>query len=100
MKTYESLVDAIDDLKEEGFTHDFNAKGDCLECIALNLTLKPDDFEVVKVVRFEGMTDPDDQSILYAIQAVDGTKGLLVNGYGLYSDPVSDKLMAKLNIVH
>jgi len=100
MKTYESLVDAIDGLKAKGYTHDFNAKGDCLECIALNLMLNPEDFEVVEVIRFEGMTDPDDQSILYAIQAADGTKGLLVNGYGLYTDPVSDKLMAKLNIVH
>lgn len=100
MKTYESLVDALSDLKKQGFTYDFNAKGDCLECAALNLTLKPEDFEVVQVHRFEGMTDPDDQSVLYAIAAADGTKGTLVNGYGLYSDPVSDKLMSKLHITH
>ncbi len=100
MKTYESLVDALDDLKARGYTNDFNIADNCLECKTLSLVLHPDDFEVVEVHRFEGMTDPDDQSILFAIEAKEGFKGTLVNGYGLYSDPVSDALMAKLNIVH
>lgn len=60
----------------------------------------PDDFEVVQVHRFEGMTDPEDQSVLYAITSKNGVKGTLVNGYGIYSDPISDKLMAKLHIAH
>jgi hypothetical protein len=100
MKTYESLVDALDDLKARGYTNDFNIADNCLECKPLSLVLHPNDFEVVEVHRFEGMTDPDDQSILFAIEAKVGFKGTLVNGYGLYSDPVSDALMAKLNIVH
>lgn len=100
MKPYESMVDALADLKAQGFTYDFNPKDDCLECAALNLMVTPDDFEVVQVHRFEGMTDPEDQSVLYAITSKNGVKGTLVNGYGIYSDPISDKLMAKLHIAH
>lgn len=100
MKKYESLVDGLDDLKARGYTNDFNIADNCLECKPLSLVLSPDDFEVVEVHRFEGMTDPDDQSILFAIEAKQGFKGTLVNGYGLYSDPVSDALMSKLNITH
>lgn len=100
MKKYESLVDGLEDLKARGYTNDFNIADNCLECKPLSLVLSPDDFEVVEVHRFEGMTDPDDQSILFAIESKQGFKGTLVNGYGLYSDPVSDALMAKLNITH
>jgi hypothetical protein len=60
----------------------------------------PDDFEVTEVYRFEGMTDPDDQSVLYALESKDGIKGTLVNGYGLYSDGATDELIAKLYIAH
>ena len=98
MKPYESMVDA--DLKAQGFTYDCNPKDDCLECAALNLMVTPDDFEVIQVHRFEGMTDPEDQSVLYAITSKNGVKGTLVNGYGIYSDPISDKLMAKLHIAY
>lgn len=98
MESYETMVEALNALKTQGYTYDFNVKDDCIECTALNLRLKPDDFQVTHVYRFEGMTDPSDQSVVYAIESEDGVKGTLVNAYGLYSDPVSDKLMAKLHI--
>jgi hypothetical protein len=33
------------------------------------------------------MSDPDDASIVYAIEARDGTKGVLVDAFGLYASP-------------
>jgi hypothetical protein len=40
----------------------------------------------------KGMTDPTDETILYAISTRDGRlKGVLVNGYGLYPDSLSNK---------
>lgn len=32
------------------------------------------------------MSDPDDSSVLYALEGPDGTKGLLVAAYGAYAD--------------
>ena len=98
MIKYESLVDGLADLKARGYTFDFNMKNNCLECG--DLVLMPDDFEVTEVYRFEGMTDPDDQSVLYALESKDGIKGTLVNGYGLYSDDATDELIAKLHVTH
>lgn len=100
MESYETLVEALEALKKQGYTHDFNIKNELIECMALNLRLNHDEFEVTHVYRFEGMTNPDDQSVLYAIESNSGIKGTLVNAYGIYSDPVSDKLMAKLTIKH
>jgi hypothetical protein len=47
---------------------------------------QPEDLEIVKVYRFEGMSDPADMSILYIIQANDGLIGYSLDAYGAYSD--------------
>jgi len=62
-----------------------------------DMILSPDDFEIDKFFRFEGETNHEDQSILYAISSPKfGTKGLLVNGYGISSDAISSQLISKL----
>lgn len=49
--------------------------------------------------RYEGMTDPGDQSILYAISSEKyALKGVLVNAYGIYADPVTAEMEKKLTI--
>ena len=32
MKSYNNLVEGINDLKKQGYTEDFNLKENCLEC--------------------------------------------------------------------
>ena len=98
MKQYDTLVDALHDLEQRGFRYNFNIAADCLHCQELNLKLYPDDFEVVEFYRFEGPTDPADSAIVYAIESPNGTKGVLVNAYGVYSDPGSAELVQKLHI--
>ncbi|CAN5131141.1 hypothetical protein BH09BAC1_BH09BAC1_13640 [soil metagenome] len=100
MPQYKTLVDTLHDLEARGYTFDFNIKDDCLHCAALGRQLSPDEFEVVEVYRFEGMSNPDDNSVVYAIEGPDGLKGTLVNAYGMYADAASDKLIAKLQIKH
>lgn len=46
---------------------------------------QPADLKIVKTYRFEGISNPDDNSILYIIEANDGTKGTLIDSYGVYS---------------
>ncbi len=98
MPNYDTVVDALHDLKARGFDFDFNLKETCLHCAQLDKELSPEDFDVVEIYRFEGASNPDDNSIVYAIESTDGLKGTLVNAYGIYSDPVSDELVAKLDI--
>ena len=51
-----------------------------------------------EVHRFEGMTNPDDSSVLYAIASTGGLKGLLVDAYGAYAESVSQEMIRKLQI--
>jgi hypothetical protein len=84
---YETLSEAMNALKEKGFTYDFDFKNKSLYNDFKEF--KPNQLKIVEIHRFEGMTNPDDSSILYAIISDDGQKGLLVDAYGMYAD--SDK---------
>ncbi|MEB0260270.1 MULTISPECIES: phosphoribosylpyrophosphate synthetase [unclassified Mucilaginibacter] len=99
MKTdYGTLSQTINGLKEEGYTLDFNIRHDCIICQDNQVQLSPADFEIDGVFRFEGESNPDDEAVLYAISSTkDGSKGTLVNGYGVSADAASDELIKKLS---
>lgn len=46
----------------------------------------PDELLIIKVFRFEGESDPADNSILYIIEAYDGMTGYSLDMYGVYSN--------------
>lgn len=96
MRNYQNLVDALKDLKSRGFIHDFNLKPFCVECASLQLQLRPEDFEIKEVYRFEGMSNPDDNSVVYAIESGGGVKGVLVDAYGAYAEALTPGMAAKL----
>ena len=96
---YETLSEAIADLTKKGYTHNFNINNSCIECHEKNVQLKPNEFHIDELFRFEGDTDPGDENVLYAISAAHlPMKGLLVNAYGMYSDAVNDDLIKKLKV--
>jgi len=98
METYETITDAINGLKVKGYVEDFNLQPDFIECKNLNLTLYPSDFTIDNFYRFEGASNPDDNSIVYAISSKQGLKGTLVNAYGVYADTLTDEMVKKLQI--
>lgn len=96
-ESYGTLSETINGLKEEGYKLDFNVRQDCIVCHEANSVLSPGDFQIDKIYRFEGESNPEDQSILYAISSSKhNLKGLLVNGYGISADEETNKLIAKL----
>ena len=96
MHNYESLVDALDDLRKRGYGADFAIDTACLYCSDLDLRLNPEEFNIDEVYRFEGDSNPDDNAVLYAISSSTGVKGTLVDGYGPYSDNLSFDMAQKL----
>jgi len=96
MNNYDTLSEAVNDLNRRGYTYDFNLKPECLECASLKIEIHPEDFEVEKTYRFEGMSSTDDNSVLYAISSKNGIKGLLVDAYGVYAENISETMRKKL----
>ena len=100
-ENYGTLSETINELAKAGYTLDFNAKEDCIICQKAGVTLPPEEFQVDKVYRFEGMSNPDDQAVVYAISSPGHKiKGVLVNGYGLSSDESSSRLISRLRTNH
>lgn len=97
MKDYGTMSQAIEKLKKEGYTHNFNLIDEYLELKAEKKKYTADEFEVEKVLRFEGMSSADDNSILYAIKTSNNEKGLLTDGYGVSGGQVSRTILQKLH---
>lgn len=96
----DTLIERLEELKERGYTYDFNLTAHALEFHkddGINLKLNPDDFTIVEFFRFEGMSNPSDTSILYVIESCDGLKGTLVSSYGVYADAMSNEMIQKLD---
>ena len=100
MHTYDTVSEAVNELKRRGYTVDFNIEAEKLIGKATGHALSPNEFEITEVYRFEGETDPADEAVVYAIESRHGVKGVLVNGYGPEADLASNELVKKLKERH
>jgi hypothetical protein len=97
MYAYDTVVEAINDLKKRGYSLDFNLAFDKLICHDKNICLNPAEFEIMEVYRFEGSTNPSDEDVVYAIESKDGqVKGVFTGAYGVYMDSISTEILNKL----
>lgn len=96
MNFYDTLTEALEALKAKGYTNDFDLLPDQIECKKLGKCYNPNNFTVKEFHRFEGMSNPDDMSVVYAIEAADGEKGVMVDAYGTYADPPTQEMIQKL----
>ena len=98
MDTMTTLSEITNMLKEKGYNIDFNLKESWLECGGNYLKIFPDEFVIDKHYRFEGISDPADEAIVYAISSSKyNLKGVLVNGYGISSDEIADEMIKALD---
>jgi len=92
-KDLNTLVDCVNSLMLKGFTEDFKAREGGLQVLSSKKIYKPDQVKILNFYRFEGNSDPADNSILYALETDDGKKGTLVDAYGPYADSLVTKFM-------
>lgn len=100
LRSYDTVTDAIKDLVNRGFIADLLmvAKIEFLKNGRVSMSLSPLEFQIVETYRFEGNTDPGDEMIVFAIASTKGDiKGIVTNGYGMYYDAESAKLIELLN---
>ncbi len=91
---YATVSEAIKQLKQKGFTIDFNLEENSL--VSHVEKFHSDTFEIVDVYRYEGNSDPGDEATVYAIASSSGTKGILVTGYGFSADTTTTEILMKL----
>ena len=85
MRNYETVVEAINELRKRGFTLDLNISFDRL--LSKDLYLDPEDFEIIETYRFEGNSDPEDEDIVIALASkTSEAKGVFTGSFGLYAN--------------
>jgi hypothetical protein len=92
---YATVTEAIEQLRNQGFTLDLNLKEN--HFVAGDHSYIADEFEIVDLYRYEGASDPADEAIVYALASASGVKGILVSGYGVSTDDASDETLKQLH---
>jgi hypothetical protein len=98
MQTYNNLVDATNDLVKRGYTENLSLEGDTVDDKEKKIKMTADDFEIDEFYRFEGASNPDDMSIIYAVSSPKyKLKGILINAFGTYANNSKSAILAKLH---
>lgn len=77
-----TMTSCTTSLMKEGFTENFIVTETGIEAPSNQKTYVPDEVKIVSFYRFEGESDPADNSIVYAVETNDGVKGMLIDSYG------------------
>ena len=87
MPEVSTVTQLLTRLKSEGFTTNLGVVEGTLRDLDSGRVLRPEDMVIREVRRFEGESDPDDMTVVYVLESKDGTRGVLVDAFGVYADP-------------
>ena len=62
-------------------------------------TFSADQVVILEEHRFEGVSDPDDMAILYGLETRGGLRGTLADAFGVYADPLVERLHGRRRAV-
>ncbi|MGV3696651.1 hypothetical protein [Flavobacterium sp.] len=88
---YASVSKALEELKAKGFTVDFNL-------LEEDIMKHPDNYEIVEIYRYEGDSNPDDESVVFGIKSNTGEQGVFVAGFSANSESEAAKVLHELSI--
>lgn len=94
----DTVTEALELLRSQGYRTNFQlidgelrAEPSCPSCPVAEVL-------VDKVYRFEGLSDPGDEMIVFAlVEPTTGTKGVLASAYGHSADPALSEHLAHLH---
>ena len=97
MRHYDNLVEALDGLKKEGYTYDFNLQFDKIYCKALSKGFSPNTFQIEETIHFEDEdSSPESRSFLFVITTTTGEKGYMIGASSIYDESMSEELLESL----
>ena len=88
---YMSASLALAELKELGYTIDYNVEKEQIKRDTSN-------FDITYIYRYEGDSNPDDESIVYGIKTESGEKGVFVAGFSPNSESDAAQVLRAISI--
>lgn len=93
-----SMTETIQELRNRGFTTNFEFLNQAFRDVDSKRTFRADELTIVEHHRFEGVSDPEDMSVLYAIETTDGTKGIIADAFGTYANPELGEFLLNVRV--
>jgi len=88
MATPDTVTEAIELLRSEGYTADFELSDGSLCTSGDGAVCTAEDAVVERLFRFEGPSDPGDEMIVFGLRDPgSGVRGTLASAYGPAADP-------------
>ncbi|MCJ0741568.1 hypothetical protein [Pedobacter montanisoli] len=82
-----TLSQVMEKLRQRGITNEITvSENNEMRSEEHNKTYAPEDLTIIKTYRFEGMSDPADNVVLYLIEDSDAKLGFILDAYGAYSN--------------
>ena len=98
LKTYSGMTEAMEGLRSIGFTANFEFLDRTFRDLESGKTFSADQLTIVEHYRFEGASDPEDMSVVYAIESRDGTRGIIADAFGTYANPDLGAFLNKVRL--
>ncbi len=92
-----TLSECVNKAIKAGYTDNMKITRQGLYSCSRDKTYKPEEVHVTNFFRFEGESDPADNSIMFVIETDDGDKGTLIDAYGAYADENVNRFMSEVN---
>jgi hypothetical protein len=93
-----TLAGTVEHLRDRGYTASFEPSTHGLRVAGRAKIYPAGELTIRESYRFEGASDPDDLSVVYAIEASDGTRGVLVDAFGPYADPAIARVLRDVHV--
>ncbi|PBQ32873.1 hypothetical protein CNR22_14190 [Sphingobacteriaceae bacterium] len=94
-----TMTGIMNKLQSDGYTENFVASEKGLEAPSKEKFYIPSEVTINNFYRFEGESDPGDNAIVYAVEANDGTKGMVVDSYGSEASHLVSKFITEVESI-
>nr|WP_121270353.1 hypothetical protein [Pedobacter schmidteae] len=81
-----TLSQILEKLRQKGLDNEIKMTDHGkMQGVGLNKIYNPEDLTIIKTYRFEGDSDPADNSVLYLLEDQDQQIGYILDAYGMYT---------------
>lgn len=83
---FQTMTEALEDLRKRGYKDDVLIENNKAHIPGSNVQMDAQDMSIVEYHRFEGNSDSDDMAVVYAVESNNGSRGVIIDAYGTYSN--------------
>lgn len=94
-----SVTEVVNELKSRGFYHTFTIERGKVHSVDTGEFFAPQAMSLLETIRVEDDSNPDEETVVYAVASRSGIKGVIVDSFGRNADPEIAEFIAHLQKV-